>query len=173
MWDGYHSMAWQVVCRSAPGIRTSEAGAADMECANSTAELLGWLQEQLFWDDAATKSIYRTMNPIKYQNLQAKYCWSDFVITKSTGYNWASLAVKVLALKTYWAFGFIYWSFVGKVNVRASIEEWSTLRLWKKINNLSLLSWVKDSRALQIHRSANVRVLDSKRLTSATPHLST
>ena len=37
MWDACHSMAWQEVHRSAPGIRTSEPRAAKVKCVNLTA----------------------------------------------------------------------------------------------------------------------------------------
>ena len=42
MWDAYHSMAWQAVCRSTPGIWTSEPWAAEAEHANLTTVPPGW-----------------------------------------------------------------------------------------------------------------------------------
>ena len=41
MWDTCHSMTWQTVHRSAPGIPTGEPGAAQAECANLTTAPLG------------------------------------------------------------------------------------------------------------------------------------
>ena len=41
MWDAYHSMAWQAVRRSAPGIQTSEFWTVEAECANLTTVPLG------------------------------------------------------------------------------------------------------------------------------------
>ena len=48
MWDAYHSMACQVVHRSAPGILTSKLWAAEAECANLTVVPLGWPRKDTF-----------------------------------------------------------------------------------------------------------------------------
>ena len=42
MWDACHSMAWQAMRRSAPGIQTSEPRAVEAEHVNLTAASLGW-----------------------------------------------------------------------------------------------------------------------------------
>ena len=42
VWDTCHIMAWQAVCRSAPGIWTGEPQAAEAECAHLTTALPGW-----------------------------------------------------------------------------------------------------------------------------------
>ena len=44
IWDAFHSMAWEVVCRSTPRIQTSEPWAAEAQCANLTAVPPGRLQ---------------------------------------------------------------------------------------------------------------------------------
>ena len=48
MWDACHSIAWQAVHRSAPGIQTGEPRAAKAECANLTAVPLGQPPQHTF-----------------------------------------------------------------------------------------------------------------------------
>ena len=49
MWDACHSMAWQVGCRSTPGIRTSERRTTKSERVNLTAAPPGWPQILCFF----------------------------------------------------------------------------------------------------------------------------
>ena len=42
MWDACHSMAWQAVRRSPPGLQTSEPQAGKAECVNLTTAPPGW-----------------------------------------------------------------------------------------------------------------------------------
>ena len=74
-WDTYHSMAWQVVHRSAPRIQTGEPQAAKAEHVNLTAAPLGWPHELIF------NGFISWRNPL----------WSDFSVCYSRDTLWLLL----------------------------------------------------------------------------------